>query len=306
MMRDVLFALAILLILPTVHYGARPLAMAGLTMLTCILCEIAFNLIQTKSIRITECSSLVTGMIIVMLMPLNAPMWMPCIAAAFAILVAKGPFGGIGNTPFNPAAAGVAFVTLCYPGKMFSYFNPNVISSLPVWNDCTVPLINSPAAVLKNGLKPAILPSNMLWGVFAGPLGTTAILIIAAGGLYLFLKRTASWEITACFLAAAALIAGLWPRYPGGALTSIKYELLSGSLFFCSVYMVTDPVTSPNTARGRCIYGALAGVLIMVFRWFGAYEQGAVFAVLIANAAAPLIDGMVCSALRMGSGLNEE
>jgi len=107
-------------------------------------------------------------------------------------------------------------------------------------------------------------------------------------------------------LAAAALIAAFSPRFAGDALTSIKYELMSGSLFFCSVYMVTDPVTSPNTMRGRCIYGALAGALVMVFRRFGAYEQGAVFAVLIANAAAPLIDGMVCSALRMGGGLSEE
>ncbi len=306
MMRDVLFALAVLLILPTVHYGARPLVMAGLTMLTCLFCEVLFNLIQTKNIRITECSSMVTGLTIAMLMPLNAPMWMPCIAAAFAILVAKGPFGAIGNTPFNPAAAGVAFVTLCYPQTIFAYFKPDAVSSLPAFNDCTVPLVSSSAAILKNGLKPDIFPLNMLWGSFAGPVGTTAILIIGACGLFLFARRTARWEITACFLAAAALIAAFSPRFAGDALTSIKYELMSGSLFFCSVYMVTDPVTSPNTMRGRCIYGALAGALVMVFRRFGAYEQGAVFAVLIANAAAPLIDGMVCSALRMGGGLSEE
>jgi electron transport complex protein RnfD len=306
MMRDVLFALAVLLILPVVHYGTRALVMAGLTILACMFCEIMFNLIQTKSIRMTECSSLVTGLTIVLLMPLNAPIWLPCMAAAFAILVAKGPFGAIGNTPFNPAAAGVAFVTLCYPQQVFSYFNPNTAVALPTFQNCAVPLVDSPAAVLKNGLKPDILPMNMLWGVFAGPIGTTAILVISACALFLFLRRTARWEITVCFLAVAACIAGLSPRFAGDALTSVKYELMSGSLLFCAVYMITDPVTSPNTARGRCIYGALAGALVMLFRRFGAFEEGTVFAVLIANAAAPLIDGMVCSALRIGGGLSEE
>ena len=77
-------------------------------------------------------------------------------------------------------------------------------------------------------------------------------------------------------------------------MTSVKYELLSGSLFFCSVFMVTDPVTSPHTAAGRCVYGAFAGAMVMVFRYFGAYEQGACFAVLFANAAAPLFSAAVC------------
>ncbi len=306
MMRDMLFALAVLLILPVVHYGARPLVMAGVTMLVCALCEILFSLIQTKSINAAECSSMVTALTIVMLMPLNAPMWMPCIAAAFAILVVKGPFGGVGNTPFNSAAAGVAFVTLCFPKKIFEYFDPTAVSTLPLFDDCAVSVVSSPGAVLKNGLKPSILPLDMLWGVVAGPLGATAILIIGACGLYIFIRRTAQWEITVCFLAAAALIAALSPRFASDALTSIKYELMSGSLLFCSVFMVTDPVTSPNTRVGRCIYGAFTGVLVMAFRRFGAFEQGACFAVLLANAAAPLIDGMVSSTLRIGGELNEE
>jgi len=306
MMNDMMFALAVLLILPTVRYGVRPLVMAGVTMLTCALCEILFSLIQTKSISIAESSSMVTALTIVMLMPLNAPMWLPSIAAAFAIIVVKGPFGGIGNTPFNSAAAGVAFVTLCFPKTIFAYFNPDVATSLPAFKDSVVTLASSPAAILKNGLKPSIYPLNMLWGVVAGPLGTTAILIIAACGLLLFLRRTASWEITACFLVAAALVAAFYPRFPSDALTSIKYEFLSGSLLFCSVYMITDPVTSPNTRVGRCLYGALAGVLIMMLRRYGAFEQGACFAVLLANAAAPLLDGLVSGSLRIGGELNEE
>nr|WP_319489540.1 RnfABCDGE type electron transport complex subunit D [uncultured Caproiciproducens sp.] len=300
MMRDVLFTLAMLLVLPVVHYGVRPLVMAGVTMLACALCEILFSLIQTKSISLSDCSSMVTGMMIVMLMPLNAPLWLPCAAAAFAILVAKMPFGSIGHTPFNPAAAGVAFATLCWPKLMFSYFNPAVSQTIPAYENFTAELVRSPAAVLKSGLKPDILPLDMLWGVFAGPLGTTGILIICACGLFLFLKRTARWEITASFLVVAVLIAAFFPRIACSALTSVKYELMSGSLLFCSVFMITDPVTAPHRTIGRILYGAFAGFVIMMFRRFGAFEQGASFAILIANAAAPQINSLVCGALRLG------
>lgn len=306
MMLDTLIALVLLLILPVVRYGVRPLAMAGITLLVCAVCEITFSMIQSRSINTADCSSMVTGLIIVMLMPLNAPMWLPCVAAAFAILVAKKPFGSTGHTPFNPAAAGVAFVTLLWPQRMFAYFNPAAREALPVFADCNVEIAPSPSAILKNGLKPDILPLDMLWGVFAGPIGTTGILVLCACGVYLFLKRTAKWEITVFCLIAATLIAALWPRIACIPLTSVKYELMSGSLLFCAIFMLTDPVTSPRTGFGRIIYGLFAGALIMLFRRYGVYEQGASFAVLIANAVVPHINSLVCGDRRWGEELYEE
>ncbi len=305
MMRDVLFALALLLILPVIRFGPRPAVMAALTAAVCAVTEILFNLVQTKSTGISDCSSMVTGLIIVLLMPVNAPMWLPSAAGVFAILVAKGPFGSTGRNPFNPAAAGFAFAAICWPQLIFSYFNPESGAVLPPFANSIVPLAASPAAVLKSGLKPGIVPFEMLWGNFPGPIGTTTVLVVGACGLYLFLKRTARLEITVCFLIAAALIAALFPRIACDPLTSVKYELLSGSLFFCSVFLVTDPVTSPHTAFGRCLYGAFAGVLVMLFRFYGAFEQGAAFAVLIANACAPLIDDIICRAKGWRGELSE-
>ncbi len=305
MMRDVLVALTLLLVLPVVRFGARPAVMAALTALVCAVSEILFNLIQTKSTGISDCSSMVTGMILVMLMPVNAPMWLPCAAGVFAIVVAKGPFGSTGRNPFNPAAAGFAFAAICWPQLVFSYFNPASSAVLPPLADCFVETVPSPAAVLKSGLKPSIVPFEMLWGNFAGPIGSTAVLVIAACALYLVFKRTARWEIIFFFLAAAALIAAFFPRIACSPLTSVKYELMSGSLLFCSVFMVTDPVTAPHTPVGRCLYGAFAGAMLMVFRTFGAFEQGAAFAVLIANASAPLFDDLVFRAKGWGGELDE-
>lgn len=290
MMGAEVFALCSLLVIPTVRYGPRPLVMAGMTVLTCLICEVLANLIHTAGFTLTDPSFVITGLVIALLMPLNAPLWLPCAAGAFAILVAKAPFGSFGRNPFNPAAAGTAFAVLCWPNLMFAYFNPSEPFTLPAFGNCTFQPGESAAAILKGGLKPDILPLDMLWGAAAGPIGTGAVLVIGACALLLFLSRAAHWETTVCFLAAAALLAAFFPRIACSPLTSVKYELLSGSLLFCSVFMITDPVTSPHTRVGRGIYGALAGAVLMAFRYFGTYEQGAFFAVILANAASPLID----------------
>lgn len=293
MMRNMILALLALLVLPVVHWGLRPLVLAGASVLTCVACRIVFCLVRGKNISVSEFSVVVTGLIVAMLLPLNAPLWLPCAASAFAVLVAREPFGAFGRNPFNPAAAGVAFAALCWPQSVFTYFDPSQPAEFPPFGAAAFRATQSPAAVLKSGFKPNILPLDMLWGNFAGPLGATLILVIGACGLFLFVSRTAKWETTAFFLGAAALIAAAFPRIPLSPLTSVKYELLSGSLFFGSVFMATDPVTSPRTFSGRCVYGALAGAMTMAFRWFGAYEQGVCFALLIAGAAAPVIDSAV-------------
>jgi Na+-translocating ferredoxin:NAD+ oxidoreductase RnfD subunit len=293
MMRSVLLALLALLIVPVIHYGLRPLILAGVSVLTAAFCHVLFCLIRGTGISLTEISVLVTGLMIPMLLPLNAPLWLVCAASAFAVLVVREPFGGFGRNPFNPAAAGAAFAALCWPQQVFSYFDPSKPASFPPFGAASFRTAPSPAAVLKQGFKPDILPLNMLWGIFPGPLGTTGILVIGACAVLLFLMKAAKPEAAVCFLCTAALAAALFPRILCSPLTSVKYELLSGSLFFCSVFMVTDPVTSPRTFPGRCLYGAFAGAMTMVFRRFGVYEQGACFALLIANAAAPLMDSAV-------------
>lgn len=290
MLGSAFFALCALLVVPTVRYGPRPLTMALVTVLTCLVCEAFSTLFRTGTFGVTDPSFAVTGMICALLMPLNAPLWLPCAAGAFAILIAKAPFGSFGRTPFNPAAAGVAFAALCWPDLVFTFFDPAQPHVLPPFGECTFRAGASAAAVLKDGLKPDILPLDMLWGKTPGPLGSGALLVIAAGALLLFLSRSAHWEPMVFFLGAAAGIAALFPRIACSPLTSVKYELLSGSLFFCAVFMVSNPVNEPRTRAGRCIYGALAGALLMAFRFFGIYEQGAVFAVLLADAVSPLID----------------
>lgn len=275
MMKDVLLALALLLPLPAVHYGMHVLWVAFASITSCFVSEIAACMLAKRQVDISELSSVATGLMIAMLMPPLAPLWLPILAGAFAVLVARVPFGFTGNNPFNPAAAGVAFVTVFWPQQVFSFSEP------------------SAASVLKEGLKPNQIPSEMLWGTDGGSIGTTAVLVIVACAIYLIVKKTVNWRITVCFLAAASLMALLFPRIMVTPLTSLKYELLSGSLLFCSVFLITDPVTSPRTHVGKALYGAAAGVLLMLMRRYGAFEQAACFAVLLMNALSPVIDSFV-------------
>lgn len=275
MMNDTLLALVLLLPLPAVYYGTHVLKIAVSAVVACFVSEIVACLLAKRQIDISELSSVVTALIIAMLMPPNAPLWLPALAGVFAVLVARAPFGFTGNNPFNPAAAGIAFVTAFFPGAMFTYPHP------------------SPAAALKAGLKPEIIPSEMLWGTIGGPIGATAALVIGACAVYLVVKRAANWRVMLCFLAAAALFALFFPRIMVSPMTSLKYELLSGSLLFCAVFMMTDPVTGPRTELGSMLYGILGGVLLMLMRRYGVYEQAACFTVLIMNAFAPVIDNAV-------------
>ena len=147
---------------------------------------------------------------------------------------------------------------------------------------------------------PSILPRDLLWGVFPGAIGCTGALVLGAAAIFLLARRSLRWETMVCFLVTAAVAAALFPRIPTTALTSVKYELLTGSLLFAAVFLCGDPVTTPRTFTGRCCFGALAAALLMAMRHVGAYEQGACFAILLANAFSPVLDGAVLSARMKG------
>lgn len=289
--KDWILALVLLLVVPTLYNGPRVLSLAAVATISSVVGEIICCLAARREISIYDLFPVVTGLTVAMLLPASAPFWLAVVAALFASLIARGPFGGTGHTPFHPAAAGIAFVTLCWPDLVFAYPDLSSGISLPIFGDCSsFPLAISPDAALKQGLKPEILPKDLLWGQFPGPMGTTATLVICACGLYLAWKKTIDARIPLCFVGAAAVYAALFPRIVTTPLTSVKYELLCGSLLFCAVFLAADSSTAPRTSSGKIIYGILGGILAMLIRSFGAYEQGACFAILLLNAFSPVID----------------
>ena len=299
--RDITVMLLALLVLPTVYFGWRVLFLAAVSVVTCLLCDIFCGLVRGSDMLISDASPVVIGLTVALLLPAGAPLLLIITAAAFASLVAKAPFGSFSRAPFHPAAAAIAFVTICWPSTVFSFPQPG--QDLFATGAGQMVLGEAPSATLKKGLIPDILPLDMLWGRFPGPMGATAVLIICACGLFLFIKKAADWKITASYLAVSAIYAALFPRIVCSPLTSVKYELMSGTLLFCAVFVLTGTVNSPRTRVGSVIYGALAGALTMLMKSFGAYEISECFAVLLVNALAPLIDHAVCAiAVRRDSG----
>lgn len=288
---DVEIALLALLAYSCFCYGLRPAVLVLLSVVSALFCELAGNAVRHQRPTVFDGTAMVTGTMIGLLMSPITPYWVPVLASAFAIVVVKIPFGGTGRNVFNPAAAGVALATQCFPTRVFLYPDAAANARLPLWElpDTIVTKV-SPAAELAAGAASDFAFADVAWGELSGPIGATALFVLIAGAAFLFLRRTASPYITLPYVAVCALIAALFPRAEGGILHNIALELCSGYLLFAGVFLLNDPVTSPRFNPARIVYGVIAGMMVMLLRHTGRFEEGACFAVLLMNACAPLID----------------
>ncbi|MCL2884107.1 MAG: RnfABCDGE type electron transport complex subunit D [Oscillospiraceae bacterium] len=295
---DVLLVMVPLCIFSFVNYGWRPVLLVLTGIVAAIVCEAGACLLMRRRPTLTDGTAAVTGGIIGLLMSPLSPFWLPVVAAAFAILVVKMPFGGTGRNVFNPAAAGIAFVTLSFSKELFTYPDPSpgTAVSLPLFGSLShVVTAVSPAAQLQATGTPAYPWYSLLLGDFPGPIGAVAIAVLLAGLVYLISRRTASGLTTAAFLGTCALYALLFPRttLPWGS--NLLLELCAGYVLFAGIFMLNDPTTSPHYWLGRIVYGFLAGWLLMLMSTvtLGSppkFEATACFAVLIVNAFSPAID----------------
>lgn len=271
------------------YYGPRSVALGCVSVLSAFLFDIVANLISSRQINPRDFSAVVTGMLIPLLMPASMQYRVVVVAAAFAILVVKHPFGGAGHNIFNPAAAGYAFALISFREQMFQY--PQPLTWLPLSGPIETTLVNSPSFTLSLGGIPKYDLVDMLLGNYPGPMGATNILVILACLLYLGLRNTVRWEVPACFFTMAAAMAFLFPR--GGIelgldwimrLRLTGYEMMSGVLVLGGVFMLGDPVTTPSRDVSKTMFAIVAGVVVMLFRHYGNFEETMPFAVLCMNA----------------------
>ena len=285
---DVIIALLPLYAMAFFYYGGRTLIMALAAAAVCFLLDILCRKMAGKVIKINDFSAVITGLLIPLMLPASVPYYVVIAACAFAILIAKHPFGGLGYNLFNPAAAGIAFVTVCWPKEIFRY--PKPFEKIPLILNNPVELFSSPAAALKvNGAPSGDLLQYFL-GNSLGPIGATSILVILSCMFFLIYRRTISWHIPVSALAAAAVFSLLFPRVSISLLNSTVYELFAGTLVFGAAFVATDPVTSPSFPIAKIIYGAGIGLLTMLLRWFGGFEEGFIFALLMMNTLSFALD----------------
>ncbi|MBQ4100539.1 MAG: RnfABCDGE type electron transport complex subunit D [Oscillospiraceae bacterium] len=285
---DVIVAIIPLFVMAVFYYGIRVLMVGLVSVATCVICDVICIKIRKMRIRKNDYSAIITGLIIACLLPAAVPYYVVIAAGAFAILIAKHPFGGFGLNPFNPSAAGVAFVSLCWPARAYAYTAP--FEKLPVFGYIWAKTVEDTATSLKFGGLPTHDILDLLRGNVAGPIGTTSVLVILACAIFLIVRKSIAWQVTVSFVGVSALIAFIFSRVAAERSASVLYELCSGSLMFGAVFVATEPVTSPRLKSSKLIYGALCAILTFIFRHKGAYAQGLVFAVLITNTFSTIID----------------
>ncbi len=288
--RDLLIALLPVLVMPTLFYGWRPVLLVLAGMITAMACECLGCLLMRRRISVLDGYAAASGALVGAMMSPLAPMWMPMVGAAFAILVVKFPFGGQGHYLFSPAAAAVALLTQCWPHHMFTY--PALHTNLPL--DWVVPMegivtATSPAGQLASGNYVMYSGVDLLTGMIPGPVATTGLLVLAAAALYLFVRHSTFPLVTGPYILTCAALAALFPRVPGAWYVSVINELSAGYLLFAGLFLLNSCIT-PRSRTGRAVYGVMAGCLVMLLRHVGQFEEGTCFAVLLVNIFAPRLD----------------
>jgi len=272
-----------------------------------------------KTDRVWDGSAGLTGLLLALTLPAAVPWWMAIFASVFAIILGKQLYGGLGHNPFNPALAARVVLLISFPLHMTSWIVPmhmdasldmySFITSLKffflgvdavqqTWDAVTMA---SPLGYLKTELTQGVTVSEALQqyhystlhafiGREAGSLGEGSALALLMGGIWLMARHTISWHIPMSYLATVALMAGLFHLINPDVYAPPMFHLLAGGLILCAFFMATDPVSSPSSGIGKVVFGVGCGVLTWVIRTFGAYPEGAMFAVVLMNMATPLID----------------
>lgn len=267
---------------------------------------------RAVKLYLSDCSALVTAVLLGIALPPYSAWWLILIGIVFAILVAKHLYGGMGYNPFNPAMVGYVVLLISFPVEMTTWFTPRDLYNgpLPGLLDSLRALFagrDAVSAFAADGLTMAtpldVLKHNHtqlikdLWaqtpqfGHWAGVGWEWVNLGFLAGGLFLLVRGVFTWHAPVSMLVALSTMAALF--YDGGSSASggsPLFHLLSGATMLGAFFIVTDPVTSAVSNRGRMIYGACVGVLLYVIRVWGNYPDAVAFAVLLMNFAAPLLD----------------
>ncbi len=315
-------------LLPAGAWGVYVFGLAALRVIlvsvgTALAAEALAGLLRRR-FTLADGSALVTGLLVAYGLPPSVPLFIPAVASAFAILVVKQAFGGLGHNWMNPALAARVFVLFSWPGPMGVWPLPRTLAADALAGPTPLGLVRGslpgltgpaggPLRLLAargypvSGLDTAVtgwlvrtlgirLPSgyfDLLLGNAAGCIGEISALLLLLGGAVLLARRVVSWEVPAAYLASFGVLVGVFGglRLGDGPWSGdVFFHLLSGGLLLGALFMATDPVSTPLTRRGLLLFGAGAGLLTFLFRFYGSFPEGVAPAVILMNLFVPLID----------------
>ena len=273
LMRNVLVALIPCVVAGICLFGYSTALLMLASVLTAVVAEYIWQRATGNKVRVGDLSAVVTGLILALNLPPQAPLWLAVVGSAFAIVIVKGLFGGLGDNFINPAMAARALLLASWPRYMTVWTAPTGLNSSVDAVSAATPLLTPGSYSL----------GQLFLGNIPGSVGEVCKLAILLGLAYLLFTHTITWRIPAVMVASTFVFTWLFGKNP---LTSV----LSGGVLFAAVFMATDYVTCPMTAPGQFVYAAGIGLVIALIRCFGGYPEGVTYAILLMNIAAPLLD----------------
>lgn len=268
------------------YFGVGALVVSLVAVASCIGFEAFIQrfVLKTK-VSISDGSAALTGLLLAMNLPANLPWWMVIIGSLAAIGLGKMCYGGLGNNLFNPALVGRVFLLISFPAAMTTWPVPEPFSM--AYMDAQTAA--TPLSFMKfDQMLPPIW--STIIGNEGGSMGEVSAIALLLGGLFLLWKKVITWHIPVSILATVAVFTGIMYCVDPIAYENPLWHLCAGGLLLGAIFMATDYVTSPMTTRGQLLYGFGIGLITVVIRLWGSYPEGVSFAILLMNAATPLID----------------
>ena len=287
-MRDVLIALTPALVGSIYFFGTRALLVTLVSVAACVLFEWAWCRLMKQHSKIYDLSAVVTGVLLAFVCPPTIPYWMIIIGDAFAILLVKMLFGGIGKNFVNPALAGRAFM-FSWPAAMSTWVKVGFENAAASFGSADVVTAATPLSFMHQGQMPDVSILDAFLGNVGGCIGETSALLLLIGLVYLLARKVLTLRIPLAYIGTVAVLSFLFPQ-GNNNLQWMAYQLFTGGLMLGAIFMATDYVTSPVTRLGQIVYGIGCGVLTIVIRYFGGYNEGVSYAILIMNCCVVLLD----------------
>jgi len=287
-MRAVIYSLLPACAVAVWFFGLPALTVMVLCTAGAMAAEAACTRLMGKPLSLLDGSAALTGLLLALNLPPAAPWWLALLGSAVAIVIGKQVYGGLGHNLFNPALVARVVLLISFPVQMTTWSAPRGVDAVTA----ATPLGEWKTAVMLTGKLPEqmISGTDALLGNMAGCLGEVSALALLLGAAWLFYKRILTWQIPTAFIGTVLLGGGAFWLLDPSRYPNPLFHLLTGGLVLGAFYMATDMVTSPVSSKGMLVFGFGCGLLTLLIRLFGGYPEGVSFAILLMNAATPLID----------------
>ena len=287
-MRDVLIALAPAMVMAVIFFGLRALTVTAVSVLSCYFFEKMWVKLMKQDDKTYDLSACVTGVLLAFVCPPTIAYWQIVLGALFAIILVKMLFGGIGRNIVNPALAGRAFM-FSWPVAMSTWVKVGWENQASIFGNADIVTAATPLAAMHQGQMPAESILDMFIGNIGGCIGETSAIALLIGFGYLLVRKVISPRIPLFYIGTVAVLSLLFPM-GNPPVEWMAAQLFGGGLMLGAIFMATDYVTSPITKLGQVVYAIGCGVLTIVIRYFGGYNEGVSYAILIMNTCVVLLD----------------